>query len=269
VSLFHRGCSREGDATIQHPIHFHLDGAGQKQVGYKDETLNNSLLLFLYQSFKTALIFSMWKTKPQSLDEIYDEHGCFFRVDFCISKLAERVEAEMACCDRIQGTVIKVQDLGKNGGQENEVGTIELLLFKLGAAMNHRIGFFDLMDGEEEDTGRLYKALFDRRTRDFKKEIEAAFFPDEYINRILHIHKLELQSDCRGFGLGKEIAHRAIDTFSEYGTIVTTKPFALQWAGKGTGMSKLKRTEMAKVVNFWRQVGFQCVGKTNFYIYTD
>lgn len=205
------------------------------------------------------------KGLPIEPDEVFEDGDDFFRVEFRISKLVDRDAEDITGYDFIRGSVLQVDD---GDERDKAVGTLELFLFRLDIIRQDRLDLFEVFDSAKEEAGRLYSVLFDGRTWDFKEAVEKAFFPDTYIYKVLYIHEFELDPAFRGAGLGKRVIQRTLETFTDLATIATTKPFPLQWVGKGNGMSKQKRADTEKVLGFWKSVGFQRIGKNDFFIYT-
>ncbi len=200
----------------------------------------------------------MWKIKPKDLNNLYDEYGCYCRVDFCISKLVEQAYDETEYYDTINGKVYAVQD----SGEENVVGRIVLFRFKLDLAAANDFDFYELFDAVDADTGSLGEILFDQNTRDFKTTIQKAFFPNIAISKVLHVNRLDLEDDYRGLGLGRCVIERAIDTLEDHEMITTVKPFPLQWERKE---DEINPKDMEKVVQFWKSVGFKQIQQSKFF----
>lgn len=186
---------------------------------------------------------------------------CYYRVDFKFSKPLFK-DPELICCDEIEGA-IQCVDMDDS---ETLIGTVELAIFKLDLAEYHQIHPYDLLDSNSEETENLYNTLFNNDTLSFKDHLEDAYFPDFSRSRILHIKKLEFLPKYRGCGIGRKIVNVILETFLNETTIVTTKPFPLQWGGNYSDNDALKKKDKDKVIEFWQSEGFKRIDESDFYI---
>lgn len=216
----------------------------------------------------------MRQIKPKNVEEAEDLYNIAYRVDFSLSCLANKWEDDPEECHvEIIGDIYSSPIWGD--ANEIRVGEIKLIRFQLDTPFATNHSFYDVMDSACDETEKLYFALCNRRSGRIKKSLISKLPDVPYIESILHIHRLMIEPECRGMGLGKQIALRAIELFSHRASIVTTLPFALQYEGCRDGieeeqlsnnLSPEEDADFQKVYKFWRSMGFRKIPGTRFYL---
>lgn len=179
-----------------------------------------------------------------------------FQVHFSLSKDIDAADPEESACNTIEGRIDCLVDDDTNV----QVGELKLYNFRLDVAGELGLDYFDLFDACSEETNNLYDALFD--------EDEFKLGLDDHcpIWTVLHIKRLELDERCRGFRLGEKVFQTIIQTFSDDYTLITSKPFPLQWENLFDKEIPEIKADKQKVIRFWESVGFVPIQETDFYM---
>ena len=188
-----------------------------------------------------------------------------FRVDFEIS-LSQHGGDPSDFIMVYHGNIVGMME----DDNERTIGKLIVYLVERGRVLNEGISLFDVMDCLNGDSCDCFANLFDVDTEELKPEVERLVSGDRAFQAdMMLIEQLELNSEYRGRGLGKEIALRAIEKFGANCGVITCVPVPLQFTGLAardkapTG----KRLAQQRVRQFWEGVGFVRLRGSDYYIW--
>ena len=188
-----------------------------------------------------------------------------FRVDFEVS-LSQHDGDPSDFITVYHGDIIGMTD----DETECKIGKIILYLVERGRALNDRESLFDVMDCLDGDSCDCFANLFDHETEELKPAVERLLSENRaFQSDIMLIERLELGSEYRGQGMGKQIALRTIQKFGENCGVITCVPVPLQFTGLGPRdrEPKGKRFAQQQVRKFWEGVGFVRLPRSDYYIW--
>jgi hypothetical protein len=209
----------------------------------------------------------MNKAKPKALGRRKSLQPMTFRVDFKVS-LSQHEGDPSDFITVYQGDIIGMMD----DDDEWKMGTLVLYMVERGRAMNEGVSLFEVMDCLDGDSCDCFANLFDSETEQLKPGVEHLISENRATQwDIMLIERLELNPECRGRGLGIEIAQRAIQKLGENCGVITCVPVPLQFTGLGPNDQKPKGLRLAQlqVRGFWERVGFIRIPRTGYYIWPN
>jgi GNAT superfamily N-acetyltransferase len=167
----------------------------------------------------------------------------------------------------LEGTIMGHGDSGKSS---TKIGTIQVILIKVGECINDKFPLHTMFDVQQEtlDAGN---AVYDLSADEYEYTPSVVrMFPDAMpFNDILLIKRMEIEPSFRGKKIGLAVLYQAIKDWSSGCSLVLIKPFPLQFE-----VSNLKKemerdlgAEKAatkKLKNYYQTLGFESIPKTPF-----
>lgn len=152
----------------------------------------------------------------------------------------------------VSGTIMPI------GGDdpEEEVGSVQAILCRLGEAMNGGVGWYDVLDSFSETAP--YMELIERD--DWSDQVQEVCEP--LGNDLLILDRMEVKERYRGNGFGLMAANSCMRAFGSGCGLVALKPFPLQYEAKVNPETKahdpraFQRDKM-KLTRYWARLGFK------------
>ncbi len=204
-----------------------------------------------------------------------------------------RLSLDVWCEDSEPGQYIAVYEgeiLGSGESVEDDddidvdepttrVGKIHLYLVDRARILNERESLYEVMDDVSSETMECFEAIIDVDTGDLKEEVSDLISGDAlFLHNILLINRLELDVRFRGRGIGERVVEEVIRQFGSNCAVITCKPFALQYEGRGTPETekerrtaeyrRKRREAFAKVAGFWKERGFRKLPSSDHYVWS-
>ena len=153
----------------------------------------------------------------------------------------------------VSGTIMPI------GGDdpEEEVGSVQAILCRLGEAMNDGVGWYDVLDSFSETAP--YMELIERD--DWSDKVQEVCEPLGNLD-LLILDRMEVKARYRGNGFGLMAANSCMRAFGSGCGLVALKPFPLQYEAKVNPETKahdpraFQRDKM-KLTRYWARLGFK------------
>lgn len=188
----------------------------------------------------------------------------WFRIDFEISLTHEDGEPS----DFITVYSGSVTAIDEN--EEQKIGKVCVYIVERNRAINERRSLFNIMDSLDADSFDCFESLFDVETEELKESIEKLRSEDRMFHYdLMLMQRLELEPEWRGLGIGKRVALRIIEKLGDSVGLIVCKPFPLQFTGLGRNEKQPTgiRSAQKAVRDFWQDVGFIRIPRTDYYIW--
>jgi hypothetical protein len=145
-------------------------------------------------------------------------------------------------------------------------GTAEGFLIRVSNAINDRICIIDEADGISHDAYEYAITVIKPGTNEWRRSVERQF-PDVFDHDLLTIMKMEIKPEHRGQQVGLLTMLRIMQMMSGGCGLVVIKPWPLQYMGElsETFTEKDKKVAFQKLRAYWGRLGFERIGKTDFY----
>lgn len=203
-------------------------------------------------------------------EDTLNNYGIHFSVEQRLSASAEPAEYIV----EIEGD-IRAQS---NAAAQESVGWLSARVVRAQRAVDDGESLFDVCDSVDQDLHESASAVYDYDRSGIKESIS-----DDCIGiDILIVDSIQIIAGHRGKGLGHLAMRRAVDTFGHGCALVVIQPFPLQFsippdrvprrvAGRDAKMGwqslhRNKNVALARLRNYWKQMGFQRVGRTNYFV---
>src|ERR1019366_2126853 len=163
----------------------------------------------------------------------------------------------------VSGTIMFIG--GDNS--EEEVGSVQAILCRLGEAMDDGIEWYEVLDSFSETAP--YMELFEGD--DWSDQVQEVCEP--LGNDLLILDRMEVKERYRGNGFGLMAANSCMRVFGSGCGLVALKPFPLQYEAKVNPETKahdpraFQRDKM-KLTRYWARLGFKLLEKGGMVIDT-
>jgi hypothetical protein len=166
----------------------------------------------------------------------------------------------------------RIKCLGDDREDGPVVGKIYAVWMEVERALRMGQSLYDVFDSYQE-SWEFYEAFTSEHTK-FTQALEYYTLGGSLKSDLLLLTGIQIEPPHRGRRLGLQATASLIERFRDHCALVTCQPFPMQfgpigenpqWRRQfGPGLGGNQVTALARLKDYWRQLGFREIGKTGF-----